>query len=96
MEAFFYVLLHLRTSEGFENFGRFDMGRDRNFAYSLFDQLEGKTYVTEKDSLIMELMEARAGLPLNLKIIGCTLDQLAANCRLLTKEIFIMMNLKQS
>jgi hypothetical protein len=96
MEAAFYVLLHLRTSEGFENFGRFEMGCDRNYAYSLFGQLEGKTHVTEKDSLIMELMETRAGLPLNLKIIGCTLDQLAANCRLLTKEIFIMMNLKQS
>ncbi|MES2333042.1 MAG: hypothetical protein V4539_25760 [Bacteroidota bacterium] len=32
---------------------------------------------------------------LNLKIISCTLDQLATNCRFLTKEIFKMMNLKQ-
>lgn len=91
----FYLLLNLRTEQGFSNFGRFELGGDRDFAYALFARLEGTTHTRETDSLIMELIESKEGLPLNLKIISCTLDQLAANCRLIAKEIFKRMNLKQ-
>jgi hypothetical protein len=88
MEAAFYILLNLRTPYSFENFARFELGTDREFAYSLFTELDGSSEVTANDALTIELVETKAGLPLNLKIISCSLDQLAANCRHLTKEIF--------
>ena len=88
MKTVFYVQLGCRTHKGFENFARFELGCDREFAYSLFGQLDGTTDTRETDSLTIELIETKGGLPYNLKIISCTLDQLGANCRRLSKEIF--------
>lgn len=88
METVFYLLLRCRTPNGFENFARFELGRDREFAYSVFSELEGTTDTRESDSITMELVEMRDGLPFNLKIVSCTLDQLGFNCRHLVKEIF--------
>lgn len=79
--------LGCRTLKGFENFARFELGCDRDFAYSLFGELEGTTDTSETDSLTIELIEAKGGLPYNLKILSCTLDQLGSNCRRLSKEI---------
>jgi hypothetical protein len=88
MENGFHISCYLRTVQGFEKFARFELGTDRTFAYALFSELEGSTDTKETDTLTMELVESQKGLPLNLKIISCTLDQLSINCRHLTKEIF--------
>jgi hypothetical protein len=88
METEFYVLIGCRTATGFENIARFQLGRDRDFAYSVYRKLEGRTDSKETDSLTMQLVETKSGLPYNLKIISCTLDQLGTNCRMITKEIF--------
>jgi hypothetical protein len=39
-------------------------------------------------------METRDDLPVNLKLITCTLEELAENCKLITKEIFKINNLE--
>jgi len=88
METVFYVLLRCWTPKGCEKFGRFELGFDSEFAYTIFSELEGTTEAQESDSITMELVETKGGLPVNLKIISCTLDQLGFNCRQLTKEIF--------
>ncbi len=93
MGTIFYVLVNLRTSKGFENFGRFELGSDTRFAYSVFNELEGEEDVHEEDSLTMELMEMKNSLPINLKMISCTLDELEKNLRHLTKEVFRKKNL---
>lgn len=93
MKTEFYVLLSCRTLKGFDNFANFDLGCDRDFAYSLFEELDGSTDTRETDSLTLELIEKKGGLPVNLKIISCTLDQMGANCRRLSKEIFKQKNL---
>jgi hypothetical protein len=41
----------------------------------------------------MELMETVNDLPLNIKMISCSLDELTENCRLITKETFNIINL---
>ena len=93
METVFYVLLGCRAATGVENIARFELGSDRDFAYSIFRKLKGTTESMETDSLTMQLVETKAGLPYNLKIITCTLDQLGSNCRMITKEIFKHLNL---
>ncbi len=94
METVFYIILHLRTPWGLENYARFWLGNDRDFAYSLFEQLEGSGDVTEYDMLYLELMETKAGLPFNLKIMRCSLDEMGENCRIITKESFKRFSLK--
>jgi hypothetical protein len=41
-------------------------------------------------------LETEKGLPVNLDFITCTLNQLAENCRIITKELFISENLEDS
>jgi len=90
----FYILLSLKTIDGFESFGKFVIGNNRSFAYSLFKKLKGSSEANEKSVLTIELMETVNELPLNLKIISCTLEELTENCKLITKEMFKATNLE--
>ena len=89
----FYVSLSIRTPEGFESFGKFNVGNKRKAAVEVFRQLKGNPTVDEKTLLTIDLVETVNGLPLNLNILGCTLEELAYNCRVITKETFKFYNL---
>ncbi|TWV91719.1 hypothetical protein [Chitinophaga pinensis] len=88
METTFHILLHLKTSDGHENIGRFFLGGDRTMADKLFSQLKGNPDVTDQCGLCIEFIEMRDNLPYNMEILSCTLDQLAENCKIITKAIF--------
>jgi hypothetical protein len=94
MKTTFYIVLNMKTARGFESFGRFFIGNDRDFAGSLFSSLKGSDQVKEEDILHLDLMETKEGLPVNMKVINCTLDELSVNCRIITKEVFRLMNLE--
>jgi len=83
----------MKTHAGPESFAQFFIGNNRAAAYTLFDKLKGSTEVDERHLLYIDFMETRAGLPSNLKLISCTLEQLAENCKLITKEVFKLKNL---
>lgn len=88
METTFYIILSMKTGDTIESFGRFDIGNNRQHAYDIFKTLAGSSEANEKNVLFLELMETKALLPLNIKIISCTLNELTENCRTITKEIF--------
>lgn len=88
METTFYILLHLKTMDGHENFGKFYMGSNKEVADAIFRQLKGNSNVTDQCGLHLEFMEMRDNLPYNIKMLSCTLDQLAENVRIITKETF--------
>ena len=92
----FFVVLSIRTPHGFESFGKFNLGNKRKPAVDVFRQLKGNPIVDEKTILTVDLVETVNGLPLNLNILGCTLEELAYNCRVITKETFKLYNLKQA
>jgi hypothetical protein len=94
METQFYILLNLKTPEGFETYGQYFFGDDRKAAYNLFDRLEGSSELSDNHLLHIDLIETANELPLKIKTIGCTLDELAANTKLIAKEIFRLKNLK--
>ncbi len=91
----FYILLSLKTSSGYECFGKFFIGNDRPLALSVFKQFKGSSDVDENSMLTMELMETFNELPLNLKIISCTLKELAENCSIIAKEMFKAIDLEE-
>lgn len=95
MKPAFYITLNIKTADGFECYGRFSLGNDRDFAYSLFRRLEGSDEVDEKSVLHMDFMEIRNGLPINLKVKSCNLQQLADNCKTITRETFKLFNLEE-
>lgn len=94
MESTFYIQFNVKTPDGLQSYGRFSIGNDREAAAKVFRQLKGSPDVNEQNFLSMELIETVKGLPVNLQIISCTLDELAHNCRAISKEVFNQANLK--
>jgi hypothetical protein len=92
METKFYIQFTLKTINGPESFAKFFIGNDRNNAFEIFSKLKGTDSVDEKNLLFIDFMETKQGLPVNLNVISCTLDQLGDNCRMVTKELFKAVN----
>jgi len=96
MENQFYILLSLKTPKGFENYGQYDLGSDREFASSLFDDLKGGVPADDASCLHMDFMETVGELPVCIKSICCTIDELACNCKVIAKEMFRTYYLKEA
>jgi hypothetical protein len=94
MDTLFCLVITLKTTKGTENIGRFHLGDDREKAIAIFRKLKGSTEIPENNMLAIEFRETKEELPLNLKMIACTLEQLAENCRLVTKELFKSYNVR--
>lgn len=90
----YYILINIKTANGFESIGKFFIGNNSELADSLFRQLKGNNDVDENTMLTMELMETVLELPQNIQIISCSLEELAYNCRIITKETFRSINLE--
>ena len=95
MKTQFYILLSLKTPQGFVGFGEYFFGNDRDAAHELFAQLKGSTVIKENCLLHIDQMETVDGLPVKIKTICCTLDELGANCKLIAREVFRLKNLEE-
>jgi hypothetical protein len=95
-ETTFYIVLNIRTANGFESFGEFILGNSRDAAYSIFQKLKGSKKINEKTILHLDFMETKKGLPLNIGVISCSLEELAENCKIITKETFKLLNLEKT
>lgn len=93
METQFYIELRLKTGTKFESFAKFFIGNNRTQAETIFKELNGME-ANEMNILHIDFIETVEGLPVNLKMLACTLEQLAENCRLITKELFKLKNLE--
>ena len=93
MERKFYIDLNMKTLDGFERFGHFELGSDRGFAVRLFAMLEGRPAKDDSDVLHMDLVEKRDGLPMNMQVVSCTVEELGTNLKVLTRELFKKINL---
>ena len=91
----FYIVLNVRTGYGYECFGKFFIGNSRESATTIFNQLRGRKQVDEKSILQLDLMESVNGLPANMQMISCSLEDLAENCKLITKERFRLLNMEE-
>lgn len=94
-ETTFHIVLNLRTCNGFESFGKFFIGNNKKFAEDIIDQLKGRRNVDEKSILQLDLVETINGLPVNMQMISCSLEELAENCKIITKETFKVLNMEE-
>jgi hypothetical protein len=95
METSFCIVLNIRTVDGYGTYGRFLLGKDREFANDVFSKLKGEDMPDERSVLHIDMIEMKDGLPFNLKMLACTLDQLAQNIKIITREVFKAYNLKE-
>ena len=94
METQFYILLSLKTIRGFENYGQYFLGNNRQAALDIFEQLKGNDDITGPCVLHMDFMETVDELPVKIRTICCTLDELGGNCKVIAKEAFRLFNLE--
>ena len=88
MENLFQISMHIKTPGGFETYGRFDLGSDKEQATTIVGQLRGTDDIAEHSILYMDFTEVRNGIPLPLRIMHCTLDEITYNVRIITREAF--------
>lgn len=93
MKTQFYILLSLKTPQGFVNYGQYFFGDDREAAYELFDRLQGGQNLSAP--LHIDLMETVNELPVMIRTICCSLDELGYNTKLIAREIFRQKNLEE-
>jgi hypothetical protein len=95
VESSFYIIVNIKTLSGYEAAGRFYLGNNGEFAQMVFSKLKGSGDVNEKHPLQMDFIEKRNSLPVNLKMISCNLEEIAENCKIITKELFTFLNLDE-
>jgi hypothetical protein len=95
METQFYILLSLKTRQGFAHYGQYFFGNYRAAADELFRQLKGSSSIKDSCLLHIDLMETVNEVPVKIKTICCTLEELAFNCKLIAREIFRLKNLEE-
>lgn len=88
METQFYIVFNMKTPDGWEAFAKFFIGNRREDAVTLFSMLKGMEEIQESYPLSIDFMETINGLPVNLKMINCSLSQLGENTVIITKELF--------
>jgi hypothetical protein len=91
----FYIVVNLKSGKGYESYAKFFIGNKRKSAESIFQKLKGSKDVSEKSILQLQLTEIANGLPLNINLLSCTLDELGENCKIITKELFKHLNLEK-
>jgi hypothetical protein len=94
MKRQFYFLLTMKTPDGFETYGQYVFSDDQEAAHALFETLKGSEEITDAALLHIDLMETVEELPVKIKSKCCTLDELGANSKLITREAFRLKNLK--
>ena len=90
----FYINFSIKTPGGPKHFGHFNLGENKEEAQALFARLKGSPVVDYNDMLFIEFMEEVDGLPLNIDMITCDLQQLGINSMMITQEVFRLSNLK--
>jgi hypothetical protein len=88
METLFQISLYIKTPSGFETYGTLDLGEDREQATEIFNQLKGTQDIALHSVLYMDLSEIRDGIPIPMEILHCTLEDIAYNARIITRDVF--------
>jgi hypothetical protein len=96
MKSEYQIALHSKTPTGFETYAEFHIGTDEAAANRLFRSLKGSPDNIGDGILLMELRAICRGLPIDIRMIRCTLDEVTENCRIITKHCFNSFNVRRS
>ncbi len=92
MDCQYQLALHMKTPDGYESYAEFCIGVDGAKAKELFRKLKGSTAENTEGIILMELRTIFRGLPIDIELKYCTLDQVTENCRQISKYVFSSLN----
>lgn len=90
----FEISLNMKTCRGMETYGCFQIGSDKQFAEGLFKSLEGSNEVSMESIIMIDLIAREKGVPYPIALKHCTIEELAGNVKLITKQLFRQVNLE--
>lgn len=94
MEAMkFQFVISIRTPRGYVETGRFFIGDRIREAITILEQLEGKNNGEHDPILKLDLIKYSGDSDTILETLDCTLEQLSENIKIITKEIFKLVNI---
>jgi hypothetical protein len=88
MDTVFYIDLNIKKGTDFVSYGRFYIGNSSRVAKRVFDSMQGTTDAPEESVIRLDLVEVVKGVPQTIRMMSCTLEQVAENCKAITKETF--------
>ncbi|MNK28859.1 hypothetical protein D3C87_472440 [compost metagenome] len=83
----------MKTLKGIETYGCFHLGNDEAFARRLYASLLADHEVSVDSVITIDLVKREGGVPFPQGLRHCSYEQLSANVRLITKEVFKYLNL---
>lgn len=83
----------MKTAEGMETYGSFQIGHERRFAVNLFMSLRGSAEVSLDSVITAELVKWKGGQRQDIALIHCSYLQLGDNVKTITKGLFKRLNL---
>ncbi len=84
----------MKTLKGIETYGCFRLGHDEAFARRLYASLVADEEVSDDSVITIDLVKREGGIPFPQRLRHCSYEQLSANVRLITKEVFKRLNLE--
>jgi hypothetical protein len=96
MKTQFDIVLSLKTPQGFVDYGQYFIGTDREVAWALFDKLKGSRSLIDRALLHFDLMETENEVPVSVRTLYCTLDELGWNCKQIAREVFRLKNIRRT
>lgn len=83
----------MKTQAGYDSYAQYFLGDDRKAANELFSKLKGNAGLNAP--LHIDLMETVNDLPVSIKTISCSLEELSRNCQLITRTLFRLKTLEE-
>lgn len=88
MERQYYIIVDMKSLDGYLEFVKFYLGQDMEFSAKLFSGLHVVDVKDKSMALRIELLSVGDGGNEVLQTNYCTLKQLKENCEMITKEVF--------
>jgi len=96
MENLFYITFSIKTITGIDSYATYNLGDNEEKAMAVFKLLKGSPELSSQSVLTMDFTVMNDGIPLPIKMLECTFDDIMYNTRIITREIFKNLNLEES
>ncbi len=84
----YLLVLRMTVPGGEKVLGKFFLGESAETALEVYRQLQGTENIEPHHILFFDFIKSCNGLPLDLKLIGCSLEEASANVKIIVKNLF--------
>jgi len=88
MNIEYHLIFCLKIPYGLQNLATFNLGHHKGRAAAIFQRLKSSDAESARSILQMEFAEIKDGIPFPIEILHCTIDDIASNARVITRDLY--------